>query len=152
MAPFSFFNWWLLGAVWRKKSAGKHMGGNYCQDSFSIRLLFELQASELLTHSDIAAYGNASCLPSSAQPLSGKSTLDSKERKYPAAYLSQMCAVSGALWFCLNSKWKQCCFFSFTPPSSSRTACQAAFLWIISDMRGPFQPSLTPLPVWPGIH
>lgn len=146
-----FSNWWLLGAVWRKQSAGKHTGGNHCQDSFSIRLLFELQAYELLTNSDSAWRRTA--VPLAFLPLlnpwdlveSTKSTLESKEGKYPAVYLSQMCAISGALWFRLNSKWKQCCFFSFTPPPSSRTACQTTFLWIISDMRGPFQPSLAPL-------
>lgn len=146
-----FSNWWLLGAVRRKQSAGKHTGGNHCQESVSIRLLFELQAYELLTNSDSAWRRTA--VPLAFLPLLNpwdlveftKSTLESKEGKYPAVFPSQMCAISGALWFRLNSKWKQCCFFSFTPPHSSRTACQTTFLWIISDMRDPFQPSLVPL-------
>lgn len=117
----------------------------------SIRLLFELQAYELLTNSDTAWRRTA--VPLAFLPLlnpwelveSTKSTFESKEGKYPAVFPSQMCAIFGALWFRLNSKWKQCCFFSFTPPPSSRTACQTTFLQIISDMRGPFQPSLAPL-------
>lgn len=68
---------------------------------------------------------------------------------------SKVCAVPGALWFRLKSKWKQCCFFSFTPPPSSRTACQNIFSWIISDTRGPrftclpcLPPRPTPLFAW----
>lgn len=76
---------------------------------------------------------------------STKSTLESKGGKYPAAYLSQMCAISGTLWFQLNSKWKQCCFFSFTPPPSSRTACSGRFpLDDFQTWEAPFQPSLAP--------
>lgn len=97
----------------------------------------------------MAAYCSAPCLPSSSQSLRPcgiyKVNIKSEEGKYPAVFPSPMCAIFGALWFRLNSKWKQCCFFSFTPPPSSRTACQTTFLWIISDMRGPFQPSLAPL-------
>lgn len=109
----------------------------------------------------VAACCSAPCLPSSAQSLrrveSTKSTSESKGGKYPAVFLPQTCAISGALWFRLNSKWKQCCFFSFMPPPSSRTACQTTFLWIISDMRDPFQPSLPSHPapsadtVWPSL-
>lgn len=54
--------------------------------------------------------------------------------------------VCNLWWFWLNSKWKQCCFFSFMPPPSSRKEFQTTFLWIISDMRDPFQPSLAPCP------
>lgn len=152
-------NWRLLGAVWWKQSLGKLTGGDRCQDVSSVRLPFEIQVYEPLTNSDSA--WRRTVVPLAFLPLlnprdlaeSTKSILESEERKYPAVFLSQMCAIFGALWFWLNSKWKQCCFFSFAPPPRSKTACQTTFLSIISDMRGLLQTFVMPLAcgAWPSL-
>lgn len=70
MAPFRFLidDHWLQS---KGSTPGKHMGGNRCQDRFSIRLLFELKAYELLTNTDSAWQLNHSAphLPSFTKSL-----------------------------------------------------------------------------------
>lgn len=73
-----------------------------------------------------------------------KPTVESEDGKRPTVFLP---ANMSTLWFlALVSKWKQCCFFSFTLQPAARVECQSSFLRICLSPASP--PSLPP----PGLH
>lgn len=125
-------NWWLLGALWRKQSAGKHMGGSqsqyyvFCQNTLSTLGPWAADTLRLC----MVVYFSAPHLPSSTQSPRpwGIYKINIRVQRREISRCFPFPKVRNLRWFGLNSKWKQCCFFPFMQPPSGRTACQTTFL------------------------
>lgn len=108
MAPFRV----LIEDYWARSDGSSLLANTWeevaANTTFSVRLLFQLEAREPLTHSYCAWWCTSVPLaflpPLNPRDLaeSTKSTLQSKEGKYPAAFASQMCAISGDSDLSLN--------------------------------------------------
>lgn len=154
MAPFSFLidDYWVqsdgsrLLANTQEETAAKTAFLSGCSLNFRLTSCWQTQT----LHGWVLQCPSPSFLCSVSETLWN---LQSQHRnlKKGNILLLEMCAISGALWFQLNSKWIQCCFFSFMPLPSSKMAWPLSS--IISDMRGLFSPLFCPiLLMWPGLH